>query len=59
TILASGDFQPGNTGWQSFQSTPFTLPEGLHRIVIGIRVNGVAASQGDQVGIDDVAFNTL
>ena len=59
TLLASGNFQPGNTGWQSFKSNPFTLPEGFSRLVIGIRVNGVQASQGDQVGIDDVAFNTL
>ena len=59
TLLASGNFQPGNTGWQSFKSNPFSLPEGFSRLVIGIRVNGVQASHGDQVCIDDVAFNTL
>lgn len=57
TKIASGDFQPGETDWQSYQSNSFNLPAGLSRIVIGIRVNGVDASKGDQVGIDDVAFN--
>ncbi len=57
TLIASGDFTPGNSDWQSFQSAAFTLPEGFSRIVIGIRVNGVNAHQGDRIAIDQVAFD--
>jgi hypothetical protein len=59
TLIASGDFEPGSTDWQSFQSEAFTLPAGFERIVIGIRVNGVNAHQGDRIRIDAVAFDAF
>jgi hypothetical protein len=57
TLVASGDINPENTDWQSYQSEAFTLPDGYQRVVIGIRVNGVEAKKGDQVGLDDVSFD--
>ena len=57
TVLACGDFKPGNSPWESFQSQPFEITSGLSRIVLGIRVHGVNARDGDQMALDAVELN--
>ena len=59
SLIASGDFSPTGSDWQTYQSEAFKLTEGFQRLVIGIRVNGVHASQSDKVSIDAVAFNAV
>ena len=59
TLIASGDFEPSSTDWQSYRSNAFSLPEGFECIVIGIRVNGIDAAKGDHIGIDAVAFDAF
>jgi hypothetical protein len=57
TLIASGDFTTDHSDWQPYQSKAFALPNGFERVVIGIRVNGVDATQGHQVALDAVAFD--
>lgn len=57
TLVASGSLTVHNPEWQSYQSEAFILPDGFERVVIGIRVNGVDATKGDQVALDAIAFD--
>ncbi len=57
SLIASGSLTTYNPEWQSYQSEAFKLPDGFERIVIGIRVNGVDATKGDQVALDAIAFD--